>query len=89
VIERDGRDHPNGPTEPSAVVPPQPGSQRILIQHDDSDVRPLKHDNGVVGAMAIGHILVRIPVVFLTLTIDKVAKMIFLARFGSGVIVCC
>jgi hypothetical protein len=27
--------------------------------------------------------------VFLRLTIDKVAKMIFLARFGSGVIVCC
>ena len=89
MIESDGRGHPNGPTEPSAVIPQQPGSQRILIQHDDSDVRPLKHDNGVVGAMAIGHILVRIPVVFLTLTIDKVAKMIFLARFGSGVIVCC
>jgi hypothetical protein len=65
------------------------GAKEFLSNMTIRDVRPLKHDNGVVGAMAIGHILVRIPVVFLTLTIDKVAKMIFLARFGSGVIVCC
>jgi hypothetical protein len=96
VIERDGRDHPNESDRAvcrrsSASGAPifSMGAKEFLSNMTIRDVRPLKHDNGVVGAMAIGHILVRIPVVFLTLTIDKVAKMIFLARFVSGVIVCC
>jgi hypothetical protein len=89
VIER-GRDHPMSPTEPcetcrrsaTSVAPIfSMGAKEFLSNMPIHGVRPLKHDNGVVAAMAIGHILVRIQVVFLTLTIDKVAKMIFLARF--------
>ena len=89
MIERDGRDHPNGPTEPSAVIPQQPGSQRILIQHDDSDVRPLKHDNGVVGAMAYWAHTCPHSCRFPNADHRQSSEMIFLARFGSGVIVCC
>jgi hypothetical protein len=78
---------PTGPCEicrrSAASVAPifSMGAEEFLSNMTIDGVQPLKHDNGVVAAMAIAYILVRIPVVFPTLAIDKVAKMIFLARF--------